>query len=485
MHPYNNISSFPEASSSCDSQLSIPSYPTLVSNPPPTTVQPAVVTTSLVQTTRLADGKKMINQYVMDAKVGSGQHGNVWRCYENKQRNSKVLAMKIVKRDNPKARRDRQYKMLRMRGGLGAAGAGANNSGSRTSRPRSTPTVVDGIRTAEQEIRKEIAIMKKCRHPHVVRLYEVIDDRKNEMVFMVMEYLGGGEIQYTSPTSPGTPILTVEQTRRIMRDAILGLEYLHHQGIIHRDIKPANLLWSTGHDRVKIADFGTAHFSYAQRLAAAKASNLPIIDDNEEDPLLLNDADLAKRAGSPAFLAPEIVWEFVEWPQAEKFYPTYTPLLPTTPEGSSPSEPVSADVVPVPAPPRPPVTKSIDIWALGVTLYCLLFGKTPFRPPGDEGDRITEWAGYYWVCNRDWRAEDKMGWDGVLTGGQKAREGQWNDQKGKPEGSKEGALVMHLLDHFLQKDLERRITLEEVKMNPWFLQDLPNPDYWLRMTSPN
>ncbi|GAV99356.1 other camkk elm protein kinase [Lentinula edodes] len=548
------MSSFPEASSSCDSQVSIQSYPTLVSNPPPTTAQPAVVTTSLVQTTRLADGKKMINQYVMDAKVGSGQHGNVWRCYENKyyysyydgqdpeererierQRNSKVLAMKIVKRDNPKARRDRQYKMLRMRGGLGAAGAGANNSGSSagnaagassasgsanglgTSRPRSTPTVVDGIRTAEQEIRKEIAIMKKCRHPHVVRLYEVIDDRKNEMVFMVMEYLGGGEIQYTSPTSPGTPILTVEQTRRIMRDAILGLEYLHHQGIIHRDIKPANLLWSTGHDRVKIADFGTAHFSYAQRLAAAKASNLPIIDDNEEDPLLLNDADLAKRAGSPAFLAPEIVWEFVEWPQAEKFYPTYTPLLPTTPEGSSPSEPVSADVVPVPAPPRPPVTKSIDIWALGVTLYCLLFGKTPFRPPGDEGDRITEWAGYYWVCNRDWRAEDKMGWDGVLTGGQKAREGQWNGwgwlmngvtttetdtktreyseggdsaakeegQKGKPEGSKEGALVMHLLDHFLQKDLERRITLEEVKMNPWFLQDLPNPDYWLRMTSPN
>ncbi|KAJ3890243.1 kinase-like domain-containing protein [Lentinula edodes] len=471
------MSSFPEASSSYDSQVSVQSYPTLVSNPPPTTAQPAVVTTSLVQTTRLADGKKMINQYVMDAKVGSGQHGNVWRCYENKQRNSKVLAMKIVKRDNPKARRDRQYKMLRMRGGLGAA-------------------VVDGIRTAEQEIRKEIAIMKKCRHPHVVRLYEVIDDRKNEMVFMVMEYLGGGEIQYTSPSSPGTPILTVEQTRRIMRDAILGLEYLHHQGIIHRDIKPANLLWSTGHDRVKIADFGTAHFSYAQRLAAAKASNLPIIDDNEEDPLLLNDADLAKRAGSPAFLAPEIVWEFVEWPQAEKFYPTYTPLLPTTPEGSSPSEPVSADVVPVPAPPRPPVTKSIDIWALGVTLYCLLFGKTPFRPPGDEGDRITEWAGYYWVCNRDWRAEDKMGWDGVLTGGQKAREGQWNgwgwlmngvtttethteirehreggdsaaeeDQKGKPEGSKEGALVMHLLDHFLQKDLERRITLEEVKVH--------------------
>ncbi|KAJ3733126.1 kinase-like domain-containing protein, partial [Lentinula guzmanii] len=474
------------AQEACNPQPTNSSSSNLTSNLPPPAVQPSVVTTSLAQTTRLADGKKMINQYVMDAKVGSGQHGNVWRCYENKyyysyydgqnaeereriekQRNSKVLAMKIVKRDNPKARRERQYKMLRMRGGLGAVGVG-------------TPTVVDGIRTAEQEIRKEIAIMKKCRHPHVVRLYEVIDDRKNEMVFMVMEYLGGGEIQYTSPLSPGTPILTVEQTRRIMRDAILGLEYLHHQGIIHRDIKPANLLWSTDHDRVKIADFGTAHFSYAQRLAAAKASNSPI-DDTEEDPLLLNDADLAKRAGSPAFLAPEIVWEFVEWPQAAKFYPSYSPISPTPSEGAFHPASADADVaVPVPVPPRPPVTKSIDIWALGVTLYCLLFGKTPFRPPGEEGERITEWVGYHWVCNRDWRAEEKMGWDGVLTGGQKAREA--NDDS---RGSREGALVMHLLDHFLHKDLERRITLEEVKLNPWFLHDLPNPDYWLRMTSPN
>ncbi|KAJ3967611.1 kinase-like domain-containing protein [Lentinula raphanica] len=514
-------------------------FPTAI--PAPTTSQPAVVTTSLAQTTRLADGKKMINQYVMDAKVGSGQHGNVWRCYENKyyisihpsqdaeerkriekQMASKVLAMKIVKRDNPKARRERQYKMLRMRGAApGAAGSGGGGSstsgtanGLGTTRPRSTPTVVDGIRTAEQEIRKEIAIMKKCKHPHVVRLYEVIDDRKNEMVFMVMEYLGGGEIQYTNPSSPGTPILTVEQTRRIMRDAILGLEYLHHQGIIHRDIKPANLLWSTDHDRVKIADFGTAHFSYAQRLAAAKASNSPI-DDTEEDPLLLNDADLAKRAGSPAFLAPEIVWEFIEWPQAAKFYPSYSPLPPPPTSSSLPNSSSSEAILPLPAPPRPPVTKSIDIWALGVTLYCLLFGKTPFRPPGEAGEHMTEWTGYQWVCNHDWRVEEMMGRDSVLTGGQKAREGRWQDwewlitnekdkaarevsdgegtnaevkegaRKESPGGSREGALVMHLLDHFLQKDLERRITLEEVKLNPWFLHDLPNPDYWLRMTSPN
>ncbi|KIK53987.1 hypothetical protein GYMLUDRAFT_921415 [Collybiopsis luxurians FD-317 M1] len=600
-------------------------------------LQPSVVTTSLVQTTRLPTGQKMINQYIMDAKVGSGQHGNVWRCYEHKhayldwaERERRVLAMKIVKRDSPKARRERQYKMLRMGGKLGGQGGGgggngngaAGNSGGGggggngssagggggglgTGR-RTQPTVVDGIRTTEQNIRKEIAIMKKCRHPHVVRLYEVIDDRKNEMIFMVMEYLGGGEIQYTSPTNKGAPILTVEQTRRIMRDAILGLEYLHHQGIIHRDIKPANLLWSTGHERVKIADFGTAHFSYAQRLAAAKASNSPTLlndsENEEDDPLLLNEADLAKRAGTPAFLAPEIVWEFLNWNKARRFYPSYDdpsppPPPPTTTgeRAESGSEALSGgendegatttSILYPPPPPRPPVTKSIDIWALGVTLYCLLFGKIPFWPPerkdededrdrandgdgngaGDEeeerarrrrrrrrrrrqrrleaeagnlseserkrnrkrkhgyeddedGDKDkekqkdeeerlryapTEWVGYDWVCNREWRAEERMGRDGVVTGGrypdewdsaseesdededdeeEEEEEDGDNEEDGddeedeeeeaqaeerrrqRREETKEGRLVIHLLDHLLQKDLEMRITLEEVKL---------------------
>ena len=41
--------------------------------------------------------------------------------------------------------------------------------------------------------------------------------------FLVMEYLGGGEVKWRN--SEDQPVLTVVQTRRIMRDAVLGLEY--------------------------------------------------------------------------------------------------------------------------------------------------------------------------------------------------------------------------------------------------------------------
>lgn len=73
--------------------------------------------------------------------------------------------MKSVKRDNPRAKQFRKLRQQRL--------------------PSSAHTpLVDRLGTTEAKIRKEIAIMKKCRHPHVVRLYEVIDDRSKEKIYM-------------------------------------------------------------------------------------------------------------------------------------------------------------------------------------------------------------------------------------------------------------------------------------------------------------
>lgn len=73
--------------------------------------------------------------------------------------------MKSVKRDNARAQ---QFKRLRQQ---------------RLPTSAHTP-LADRLGTMEAKIRKEIAIMKKCRHPHVVRLYEIIDDRMRDKVYM-------------------------------------------------------------------------------------------------------------------------------------------------------------------------------------------------------------------------------------------------------------------------------------------------------------
>ena len=74
--------------------------------------------------------------------------------------------MKIVKRTNP--RLDKLNK-LRRKPLLPPSGH--------------TP-LTEAIGETERQIRKEIAIMKKCRHPHVVKLLEVIDDKLKSKIYL-------------------------------------------------------------------------------------------------------------------------------------------------------------------------------------------------------------------------------------------------------------------------------------------------------------
>ncbi|KAF8126960.1 kinase-like domain-containing protein [Boletus edulis] len=390
------------------------------------------------------DRRPRVNQYLRSHRVGKGQHGEVWVCWDLSS-NRREVAIKAVKRNNPRAEK---MNLLRRR-----------------NLPTSPHTpLTDKLGSLEQKIRKEIAIMKKCRHGHIVRLLEVIDDKLNDRIYMVMEYLGGGEIKWRNEHNQ--PILQVDQCQRICRDVILGLEYLHYQGIIHRDIKPANLLWTADRQMVKITDFGVSHFSYAQRLAAAGRGQVALDDPN--DPILLDDSDLSKRAGTPPFLAPEVIAEYTSTEPSPIISASATS---TTLHSNKSATHInsSSTIKGLPAiPHRQPITKAIDVWALGVTLYCLLFGHIPFRALDSS-----EYVLYHVICNSDWEPDEYMGSDRKSTGGR------------RPHKSHSGCIVMSLLDKFLQKDVRKRITLNDAKRYPWFLGDIPNSDEWLSQTSPS
>ncbi|KAF9177567.1 hypothetical protein BGZ51_008358 [Haplosporangium sp. Z 767] len=216
-------------------------------------------------------------------------------------------------------------------------------------------------------IRGEVAILKKLHHPNIVKLYEVLDVAQEDSMYMVFEMCEKGVLMPVSLTETYESVFTDAECRDVFQQIILGIEYLHEHDIIHRDIKPDNLLRS-GDGTVKIVDFGVSE----------------MFDKKGNDMT-------KKSAGSPAFMAPEL-------------------CRPDHGEVSG---------------------KATDIWSMGVTLYCLRYGRLPY-----VSESILE-------MHRIIR-EDPL----VIPPD--------NDQR-----------FVDLIKKLLDKDPNTRITIEQLREDPW------------------
>ncbi|WFD36588.1 non-specific serine/threonine protein kinase [Malassezia cuniculi] len=124
-------------------------------------------------------------------------------------------------------------------------------------------------------IKREIQYLKLLRHPHIIKLYEVITTPTD--IIMVMEYAGGELFQYIVEHGR----MEEPDARRFFQQIIAATEYCHRHKIVHRDLKPENLLLDEFLN-VKIGDFGLSN--------------------------IMTDGNFLKSScGSPNYAAPEVI----------------------------------------------------------------------------------------------------------------------------------------------------------------------------------
>lgn len=100
---------------------------------------------------------------------------------------------------------------------------------------------------------REAETAAQLSHPNIVPIYTV--DEQAGLVFFVMAYISGDNL---AKRLHERGVLTVEETRKVLRDVGDALAYAHERGVVHRDIKPDNILLDAVTGRPMVTDFGIA-----------------------------------------------------------------------------------------------------------------------------------------------------------------------------------------------------------------------------------
>jgi len=120
--------------------------------------------------------------------------------------------------------------------------------------------VIDKKNIVEQKLveqmNREIEIMYKIDHPHIIKLVNHFEDENK--FYLIMHYASKGQL-YSLLKRHGK--FDEKTTAQFIRETIDAVKYLHSfdPPIIHRDIKPENLLLDESM-RIKLADFGWSNF---------------------------------------------------------------------------------------------------------------------------------------------------------------------------------------------------------------------------------
>ncbi|XP_043704442.1 CBL-interacting protein kinase 18-like [Telopea speciosissima] len=130
----------------------------------------------------------------------------------------------------------------------------------------------------DEQIKREISVMRLVKHPNIVQLYEVMASKSK--IYFVIEYAKGGEL--FNKVAKGK--LKEDVARKYFQQLISAVDFCHSRGVYHRDLKPENLLLDEN-ENLKVSDFGLSALAESKR----------------------QDGLLHTTCGTPAYVAPEVI----------------------------------------------------------------------------------------------------------------------------------------------------------------------------------
>jgi eukaryotic-like serine/threonine-protein kinase len=211
-------------------------------------------------------------------------------------------------------------------GGMGEVYQAADTKLGRSVAIKVLPDAFSHDRERVARFEREARVLASLNHPNIAGIYGF--EEHNGRHFLVMELVPGEMLEERIQRGA----LPLHDALAVAVQIAEGLEAAHEAGIVHRDLKPANIK-ITGHDTVKVLDFGLAKSNLIEP-ADVSLSHSPT--------LAMSATSAGVILGTAAYMAPE---------QAR----------------------------------GRPVDRRADIWAFGVVLFRMLTGGRIF-----EGETVTE-----------------------------------------------------------------------------------------------
>jgi serine/threonine protein kinase len=206
---------------------------------------------------------------------------------------------------------------------------------------------VKTIKTTDIDaLRKEVGILAKLSHPHIVQLVGFSRGLPNSMI--LMELMDGDLrhlIQDRLKSTPQAPPFPPEVAIDIISQIAAGMAYLHNQGVFHGDLKASNVLVNHrgGHIEAKIADFGVSQtVQLTKRFDTSKHSDGDIASGSS----VYSNSSFSGIVGTTGWRAPEV-----------------SPIQ--TKEGETSSV-------------KPTYTAKADVFSFAMTCYEVVSGKLPY-----------------------------------------------------------------------------------------------------------